>query len=295
LIWKKLLHYTKGKLCYRHNTITSSPWKVTSSLSLKTRSRQSKDEPGIRLRLTSSSVTEFASLRTTTQISPPAFPINIFWCYRGSPEQRPLEEDLMINNEETLEDLLRRFISPVVNYALENQLGRPHLGRGSRFGSDRSDWSVISAQCIDGWGRFENVLPGDTKLDAKWRPTMIDEGPGSFVEWQKVVAQVVTYMAKNHTRYGFILTDGFLVPLRLTREPVAAGIAQERPRRDIAAASHQRHTSDMTMASGGGSASPYSDNNGLDGVTTILNTPLFPGNRTAREGSPSSSLSGFWL
>jgi hypothetical protein len=149
--------------------------------------------------------------------------------YRGSSEQRPLELDLVINNEETLEDVLRRFLSPIVNYALDGQEGQPHLGRGSRCGSeDRPDWPAVSALCIDEYGRYANILPGDTKLDAKWWPTMLQE-TNSFNEWQKVVAQVQTYMARHRTRYGFIITDSSFVALRLTREPISAGLAQERP------------------------------------------------------------------
>lgn len=64
--------------------------------------------------------------------------------YQGSPEQRALPYDLMINNEKTLEDFLPWFISLVVNYALESQDGNPHPGQGSRCrGEDRPDWSVI--------------------------------------------------------------------------------------------------------------------------------------------------------
>ncbi|KAH8654679.1 hypothetical protein BGZ61DRAFT_572799 [Ilyonectria robusta] len=194
----------------------------------------------------------------------------IFWRqlaseYQGSPEQRPLELDLFINNEETLEDVLRRFLSSIVNYALDGQEGQPHLGRGSRCGSeDKPDWSAVSGQCIDEYGRYANILPGDTKLDAKWWPTMSEEAE-DFNEWQKVVAQVQTYMARHQTRYGFIITDANLVALRLTREPISTGLAQERPRREAAAlAGHQRHSSDVTMASGDGSSSLYSDNNPLE-------------------------------
>ncbi|KJZ70541.1 hypothetical protein HIM_10085 [Hirsutella minnesotensis 3608] len=189
--------------------------------------------------------------------------------YQGSSEQRPLLNDLLVSNEETLEDFLRRFMSPVVNYALESQVGGPHLGRGSRCGSeDRPDWSVISGSCLDEWGRFVNILPGDTKLDAKWRPNMVQEDPANFAEWQKVMAQIVSYMARHRSRYGFIFTDACLVALRLTREPTGTGIGLARPRRDAAAiaaaiAGHKRHSSDVTMTSGEGSGSSYSDNDPL--------------------------------
>lgn len=40
--------------------------------------------------------------------------------YRGEQQPRPLLKDLCIFSEDTLEDLLRRFVTPVVNYALED-------------------------------------------------------------------------------------------------------------------------------------------------------------------------------
>ncbi|KAJ2898884.1 hypothetical protein MKZ38_003604 [Zalerion maritima] len=183
--------------------------------------------------------------------------------YRGEPEPRPLNNDLRICNEETLEDVLRRFISPIVNYALNWQLGSPHYGRGSRCGPGyRPDWSVISASCLDEYGRYANVLPGDTKLDAKWWSGMVDE-EDNFGEWQKVVSQIVTYMASHNTRYGFIITDACVVALRITRRPIGVGLAAGRPRREAAAGAasgHQRHISDITMTSG---ASSYHDDDPL--------------------------------
>ncbi|KAF5619783.1 hypothetical protein F52700_11611 [Fusarium sp. NRRL 52700] len=185
--------------------------------------------------------------------------------YRGSSEPRALELDLIVNNEETLEDLLRRFVSPCVNYALENQQGHPHLGRGSRCGyEDRPDWSAISTEYITEHGQYANILPGDTKLDTKWAPWM-SEDEGSFNEWQTVLAQELTYMARYRTRYGFIITDANLVVLRITRELIGAGLAQTRPRREAAAyVGHQRHSSDITMCSGDGSSSFYSDDSPLE-------------------------------
>ncbi|KAG5801693.1 hypothetical protein H9Q74_009187 [Fusarium xylarioides] len=185
--------------------------------------------------------------------------------YRGSSEPRALELDLVVNNEETLEDLLRRFVSPCVNYALEHQQGHPHLGRGSRCGfEDRPDWSAISTEYITEHGQFANILPGDTKLDAKWSPWM-SEDMGSFNEWQKVLAQELTYMARYRTRYGFIITDANLVVLRITRELIGAGLAQTCPRREPAVSvGHQRHSSDVTMGSGDGSSSFYSDDSPLE-------------------------------
>lgn len=123
--------------------------------------------------------------------------------YQGSREQTPLDNDLRVCNEETLEDLLRRWISPPINYALSEQAGSCHYGRGSRCGSEyRPDWSVISNRCLDEFGSYANVAPGDTKLDAKWWPTMIGEGNNEHIEWRNVVSQIMTYMAYHRSRPG---------------------------------------------------------------------------------------------
>src|ERR1700744_5462712 len=94
--------------------------------------------------------------------------------YQGSPESAPLPLDLRINDEETLEDLLRRFVIPTVNHAPYSRT-RPcgHFGRGRRCPSyGKPDWSVISPHRLDDDGMYRNLLPGDTKLDAKWWPMM---------------------------------------------------------------------------------------------------------------------------
>ncbi|KAK5999027.1 hypothetical protein PT974_01414 [Cladobotryum mycophilum] len=165
--------------------------------------------------------------------------------YHGSADQAPLEQDLCICNEATFDDLVRRFICPIVNYALAGQPGSCHYGRGTRCPSKHEpDWLVISSNWIGDKG-YINVLPGDTKLDSKWWPSMIHD-PDNFEEWQKVMHQAVSYMIKEENRYGFIITDANMVVLRLTRRPVENGIAAGRPRRGNLA-SHQRQISDASM------------------------------------------------
>ena len=122
--------------------------------------------------------------------------------YRGERQPRPLHNDLCIFNEDMLEDLLRGFNTPIVNYALEDQPGSCHYGRGTRCnaGIYRPDWSVVSNLRVDETGHYLNVLPGDTKIAAKWRPAMVSEQE-NYREWQNVMAQIVTYMALNNSRY----------------------------------------------------------------------------------------------
>ncbi|KAK3304881.1 uncharacterized protein B0T15DRAFT_537917 [Chaetomium strumarium] len=75
---------------------------------------------------------------------------------------------------------------------------------------------------------------------------------GNYGEWQNVMAQIVTYMAFNHSRYGFIITDTVFVALRITRCEVGPGLAAGRARRAMAT-THQRRPSDESMASAGSS------------------------------------------
>lgn len=79
--------------------------------------------------------------------------------YRGRDDQRPLKKELIINNKRTLKTLLLKFLSPIVNYALDNQAGQTYLGEGSRCGDD-ADWSAISDELFDEHGYF-NLRPAE--------------------------------------------------------------------------------------------------------------------------------------
>lgn len=195
--------------------------------------------------------------------------------YRGEQQPRPVQHDLDIYNEDSFDDLLRRFVSPTINYALENQAGSCHYGRGTRCPVEnyKPDWSVISDQCINSDGQFANILPGDTKLDSKWRPEMVNE-PQNRDEWEKVITQITTYIACHHSRYGFIITDALVVALRITRCEPEDGIAGGPCHRAAV-----RHMPTTTRYSG---------------PTTTQNMPPSPGPRTGGAISPSSLPSGVW-
>ncbi|KAK5989677.1 hypothetical protein PT974_07932 [Cladobotryum mycophilum] len=102
-------------------------------------------------------------------------------------------------------------------------------------------------------------MPGDTRLDRKWQPSMLEDDD-DMMEWQKVVIQVLNYMIEHGTRYGFVITDANLVVLRLARATIHGGLARDRPRRNIAAGpGHQSQPSDASMASTNDSSSSYGD------------------------------------
>ena len=180
--------------------------------------------------------------------------------YHGPPERWPLPRELSVKDERTLENLLHKFTTITVNYALADQDGAPYLGEGTQAGSN-ADWSATSPHCVGKDGILVDFLPGDTKVDAKWWPDMVND-ERTLDEWQKVMTQVISYMALERSRYGFIITDAGLTALRITRVPTHPGLAQGRPAREkgpsVAVATyggHQRQISDVTMASGSDSAS----------------------------------------
>ncbi|KAM3550345.1 hypothetical protein ARSEF4850_008392 [Beauveria asiatica] len=177
--------------------------------------------------------------------------------YQGELEPEPLAQDLYILNEDSADDAMRRFPIPIVNYALNSAKGTEHFGRGSRCASEgyTPDWSVVSNDHFtEGEDaalkeRFLNILPGDTKLSSKWT-SEIETDPSRVLEWDKVVRQVVTYMAAWSVRYGFIVTDLEVVVLRITRQYVRTGIAAGRSRRKY------RRASNVTITLG---SDPVSD------------------------------------
>ncbi|KAL1859834.1 hypothetical protein VTK73DRAFT_7435 [Phialemonium thermophilum] len=154
--------------------------------------------------------------------------------YHGSPEPQPLVKDLLVSNETAVDDTLRRFPVPTVNYALNEVAGSPHFGRGTRvFHTDyQPDWSVVSDEEVDENGVWCNLLPGESKIGSKWFPEMANSPDEyTFVEWQKVLRQAVTYSATFRSRYGFSVTDDVDVVLRISRVYTGPGLARGRPQR----------------------------------------------------------------
>ncbi|KAI1759292.1 hypothetical protein GGR53DRAFT_514031 [Hypoxylon sp. FL1150] len=142
----------------------------------------------------------------------------------------PIRQDRIVVDELSLEDYLRAFVSRPVNYALQTLQSQPYFGRGTRAGIDygEPDWSLISEDRRDQEGYLLNLLPGETKLGTKFWYKMPDEG-----EHAKVLEQATTYMALAHGRYGFLITDQYLHPLRLSLVPTGRGLAKGRLPRSI--------------------------------------------------------------
>jgi hypothetical protein len=151
-----------------------------------------------------------------------------------------------IFDERSVELHLAKHLMPLVNAALVHANGllrRPaddqtHLWGGGRTATKnergRPDWSLCSRSKLTLSGKYLNLVPGDTKLSNKWRPSM----PRENGEWELPIRQVQSYGCSLKVRYGFIITDAHLVVLRFRRSQIEPGIAQSRARRAVSA----RHT-----------------------------------------------------
>lgn len=162
--------------------------------------------------------------------------------------------------------VLAKYIWPHVNGALTQATSI--LGWGDEVfylapgswchGSGPPDWGLVSNYRLTE-GKFWNLLPGDTKLSAKWQPGMLEsENDSERIQWSLPLSQVSTYAANSNCRYGFIITDEALVALRFAKEPIGEGIASTRPTRGPDPRLHQR------VASGGTDVSSLLDSMSLD-------------------------------
>ncbi|OIW30775.1 hypothetical protein CONLIGDRAFT_700375 [Coniochaeta ligniaria NRRL 30616] len=184
--------------------------------------------------------------------------------------------DHEIRDEKTLDIFLSKFLVPVVNGALAHvsdvlKLKEVfYLAPGSwGLTNGPPDWGLVSRHRMSE-DRYYNLLPGDTKLHAKWRPNMAQSANvKEHYQWTLPVSQVGTYAAESEVRYSFIISDGHFVALRYSTETSGQGTAAGRPRRDLFDPSHQRVASDGTdissimgaMSIDSFGAQSYSDNN----------------------------------
>ncbi|KAG6064742.1 hypothetical protein E4U16_006050 [Claviceps sp. LM84 group G4] len=165
--------------------------------------------------------------------------------------------DLVVRDELSLVLFLAKYVWPSVNFALEqatvileSDLGPKelYLAPGSWcHGPKLPDWSLISDLTGMPRAKFDNLLPGDAKLSAKWKPAM-KLSPDYRVrnQWKLPVSQAATYAKQTRCRYGFLITDEVLVVLRFSKERIDEGLSTTRPTRTIQARSHQRVPSDET-------------------------------------------------
>ncbi len=184
------------------------------------------------------------------------------WVSDMSGWEQASQWDQRVFDEDSLDHYLSRFMLPHVNAALgharrvlsihrDNDLS---IGRGGRcyYGWDtersfKPDWSLCSdSQRLDD-EPYRSLLPGDTKLSAKWRSDMY--GTTAHAIWKDPVRQILHYITELKMRYGWLITDAELVVFRVSVDYTGPGQTADRPPRQQPPASHGRRTSTDTDVS----------------------------------------------
>ncbi|KAK8024392.1 hypothetical protein PG993_012458 [Apiospora rasikravindrae] len=142
--------------------------------------------------------------------------------FTGTSAAESLLMSRAIFNEACLDRYLHKDVVEVVNealYCVQPKGAKFHISEGSRCPANNKptsrlqpDWGMVQDVQETGKDMIRNALVGDTKLNVKWSPkTRVTDK-----EWQRVLSQITTYMAENNCRYGFIITEAYLVVLRLS-------------------------------------------------------------------------------
>ncbi|RSL58986.1 hypothetical protein CEP54_007509 [Fusarium duplospermum] len=196
------------------------------------------------------------------------------WTVRSCLRTAPTDWDGEFFDEDELEhSIITPQILPPVNAALRHalryiKLDKTHslnLGRAGRTyyepGGDRrfkADWALCSPIHRQGSDdnnlRYENLLPGDSKLSNKWHSSWYGSSDPTIQEaWKDPVRQILHYSDKTDRRYGFLITDAELVVMRITQMPTSTGIASTRSPREQPSQGHSYSISsstDISMLSG---------------------------------------------
>jgi hypothetical protein len=194
------------------------------------------------------------------------------WDAQGSLSAAETGWDGEIFDEDELEhSALSPHIFPPVNKAIQHalkytKLDKEHglnlnLGRAGRTyyepGGDRRfkpDWALCcpSRRSPSDYGdfRYQNLLPGDSKLSNKWQSSWhSNPDPSTRKAWSQPIRQILHYCKLSHCRYGFLITDAELVVLRVTPQPTGEGLAPTKPLREPTGPGHSYHFSESTDAS----------------------------------------------
>ncbi|RSL47983.1 hypothetical protein CEP53_009709 [Fusarium sp. AF-6] len=196
------------------------------------------------------------------------------WTVRSCLRTTPTDWDGEFFDEDELEhSAITPQILPPVNAALRHalryvELDKTHslnLGRAGRTyyepGGDRrfkADWALCSPIHRQGSDynnlRYENLLPGDSKLSNKWHSSWYESSePTTQEAWKDPVRQILYYSDKTDRRYGSLITDVELVVMRITQMPTSTGIAPTRSPREQPSQGHSYNISsstDISMLSG---------------------------------------------
>ena len=135
-------------------------------------------------------------------------------------------------DENSLESLIIKWNQSIVSEALSkaqcslNQMHDPvYMVRGGQAKSPlpskklKPDWGCVRLSHSEPRTKQKNLLPGDTKVSAKWSSKFIKTGNiekrQTSSDWIRPIVQIYTYCVLNNTRYGYIITDAELVAVRI--------------------------------------------------------------------------------
>lgn len=200
--------------------------------------------------------------------------------WNSAPTESLTRFESEVFDEDSLEhNVLTRAIMPTVNAALAK--ARRVLKMSSAFDLNfgrsgrcfqpswvriKPDWALCSEahKASEAPGRYQNLLPGDTKPSIKWNSTGYSY---DHRQWRGPVCQILHYCDSTKRRYGFIVTDAEVVVFRCSREVIESGRALARPPRTMVSPGHYRDVSgssamsalsdSMQRASLGPVSSPY--------------------------------------
>ena len=136
------------------------------------------------------------------------------------------------SDEDSLEPLLIKWNHSVVSEALAkaqsflNGMHDPiYMVRGGQAESPypgknwKPDWGCVRRSQLESPSKRKNLLPGDSKVSAKWSSKLIETGEIVYSrrsrDWMRPISQIYSYCARNNTRYGYIITDTELVAVRI--------------------------------------------------------------------------------
>ncbi|KAE8148638.1 hypothetical protein BDV25DRAFT_157918 [Aspergillus avenaceus] len=163
-------------------------------------------------------------------------------------------------DEDTLKIIFARALFPTVSRCLGQAWYQLHPGEpvelvpggtAKKYGADAddsrfsADWAAIrDGQTQFGSDRYRNLCPGDIKVGTKWRASRTTRA-----DWAEPFRQIQTYCSQFKVRYAWILSEEELVVIRTRIEHIGLGLAEGRPRRQLAQQTHVRTLSDTTEVS----------------------------------------------
>lgn len=146
------------------------------------------------------------------------------------------------SDENSLETLLSIWNQQVINEALKKSKAhldetheRLYMAKGGQaerpWRNYKPDWACIKRSPNAPKEKYKNLLPGDTKPGRKWSSSVINRADGHVdrmpINDKRPLLQIYSYLIKNETRYGYIITEAELFVVRARLQPGESGSQQQ--------------------------------------------------------------------